>query len=163
MERLQRSLESKLGTRLPTAGWTKPFLIWKSKITPARRRYCLLFVDKQAMKEKGFGLWHTPRTLMIIETPERFRARMNGARPKDRKEGLPNLAVQAIWVDQFQRGKVPPEIHVGSNAPTGFYDECHLNQKWICWLMGFPIIWHSNRPTETPSSRKSRKHLSKPS
>src|SRR5690606_1473604 len=33
-------------------------------------------------------------TLMIEETPERFRERMNSKRKNDRKNGLPNLAVQ---------------------------------------------------------------------
>src|SRR3990167_524186 len=37
---------------------------------------------------------HTPRTVMPLEDPEKFRARMNSKRPNDRKNGMQNLAVQ---------------------------------------------------------------------
>jgi hypothetical protein len=40
------------------------------------------------------ALLHTPRAVMPEETPENFRARMNSKRANDRKDGLPNLAVQ---------------------------------------------------------------------
>ena len=33
----------------------------------------------------------------------------------------------------------------------------HLNPTWVEWLMGFPSEWTALKPSETPSSRKSRK------
>lgn len=32
-----------------------------------------------------------------------------------------------------------------------------LNPKWVEWLMGFPLGWTALEPSETPSSRRSRK------
>ena len=32
-----------------------------------------------------------------------------------------------------------------------------LNPTWVEWLMGFPLGWTVLEPSETPSSRKSRK------
>ena len=32
-----------------------------------------------------------------------------------------------------------------------------LNPTWVEWLMGFPLEWTDLKPSETPSSRKSRK------
>ena len=32
-----------------------------------------------------------------------------------------------------------------------------LNPNWVEWLMGFPLGWTALEPSETPSSRKSRK------
>ncbi len=136
---LQRSLESKLEARLPSDGWTKPFLIWRKMATPAQRQYCLLFVDRKAMNATGFGLWHTPRTLMIMEDPEKFRARMNSKRPKDRKNGLPNLAVQARWAS--------------SNVPMGC--SAKLNPQFLCWLMGYTEAWTRKLTSVTRSSLKS--------
>jgi len=113
--------------------------IWKPKSTPSGRRTYQLSLDRRAMKDSDYGLWHTPTTMMIVETPERFRARMNRKRSNDRKNGLPNLAVQAIWVNQALGGSL---------ARTGSSDQ--LNPVFLCWLMGFPDVWTSNAPTATP-------------
>ena len=34
-----------------------------------------------------------------------------------------------------------------------------LNPTWVEWLMGFPLGWTVLNPSETPSSRRSRKSL----
>lgn len=94
---LQESLVSKLRERLPTAGGMMWPQIWRGAVTPAQRRYCQLAVLASRTEGTDCGLWHTPRSVMIVETPENFRARMNSKRPGDRKDGLPNLAVQALW------------------------------------------------------------------
>lgn len=94
---LQRSLESRLQAQLPLGGWMKFSMIWKRKRTPALRQYCQLAVSASHINGTGSGLWHSPRSTMIMESVEGFRARMNAKRPNDRKEGTPNLAVQALW------------------------------------------------------------------
>jgi hypothetical protein len=38
-----------------------------------------------------------------------------------------------------------------------------LNPTWVEWLMGFPLEWTVLEPSETPSSRKSRKSSAAPS
>src|ERR1700731_556756 len=69
---LQQSLENRLRELLPTDGPMKSSMIWKATVTPLRERYCRLVLSRRLMKENGSGLWHTPRTLMIDETPENF-------------------------------------------------------------------------------------------
>jgi hypothetical protein len=95
--RLQRSLENKCQMRFPKGGLTMFIKGWKRKTTPLGRLYCQLAVSVRPISGTDCGLWHTPRTVMIEETPENFRARMNSKRKNDRKDGLPNLAVQALW------------------------------------------------------------------
>jgi hypothetical protein len=38
-----------------------------------------------------------------------------------------------------------------------------LNPTWVEWLMGFPLGWTVLEPSETPSSRRSRKSSAGPS
>ena len=66
----------------------------------------------------GFGLLHTPRKLMIVETPERFQNRMG-----DRNgTTYPNLAVQIKYL---------PGMSISSE----------LHPDFVEWMMGYPIGW----------------------
>jgi hypothetical protein len=98
-------------------------------------------LDEKAIAASAYGLWHTPRTMMVMETPENIRARMNRKRPGDRKNGLPNLVVQAIWATRNC---------IGSYAQTE--SSCQLSEEFLSWLMGIPVAENFTEPTETQSS-----------
>jgi hypothetical protein len=60
--------------------------------------------------------------------------------------------VSRMWKDsaspsEYKRNEVPLAAQVGGS----------LNPTWVEWLMGFPLGWTALKPSETPSSRKSRK------
>lgn len=171
---LQLSLESKLQTQFPWGGLTLFIKGWKRKTTPLGRLYCQLAVSARPINETDYGLWHTPRTVMIEETPENFRAPMNSKRSNDRKEGLPNLAVQALWAtpavrdhkdtgdlsksmvrkDGKERNDTLGRQAYGSTARTG--NKGSLNPEFPCWLMGIPSGWVSSIVRGMQSYRKSQ-------
>ncbi len=113
-----------------------PFLILKLRLS--ERRTDGNGCSSQA-KANGV-MWHTPRAVMPIETPENFRKRMNSKRPNDRKNGYPNLAVQVMW-------PTPREFcHKDSTTDRGKSNlgekvGGQLNPTWVEWLMGFPTGW----------------------
>jgi len=74
----------------------------------------------------GSGLWLTPRCTEIMETPEKFRARMNSKRKNDRKNGMGSLSMQ-----------------IGGR----------WNPEWAEWLMGWPMGWTDVKPLETGKSQ----------
>lgn len=106
---LQKSLESKLQARLPMAGSIQSLMIWKRKTTPSRRQYCQLALSDRRVQETDYGLWQSPRSTMIIETPQNFQARNNRRQSRDRgKFAMPNLAVQALWATPNCMDFLPP-------------------------------------------------------
>jgi hypothetical protein len=182
---LQKSLESKLRTRLPMDGWMTPFMTWRRQRTPALRQYCRLALSKRLMNETAFGLFHTPRRVMIIETPENFQKRMG-----DRcGTTYPNLAVQAVYLalwrspiasDHRNRGsaksarrreKIGKQIVLSMQVkmavdglPAQTENTGQLNPGFVCWIMGYLPTWLNcaRQALATPSSRKSRRSSSKP-
>src|SRR3989337_4083565 len=48
------------------------YLTWKVKVTKSRHLLFQLAPLMPRTEETGFGLWHTPRVLMIEEEPEKF-------------------------------------------------------------------------------------------
>src|ERR1035437_3950590 len=122
---LQLSLESRLRGQFPTVGWMKLPPRWRRKNTPLHRRYCALMPLRATMNASGFGLWHSPRSTMIREDVRKFRNRMNGKRPKDRKNGYPNLAVQ------MGQSLSPSMMDLSAEYRT-------FNPRFAFWLMRFP-------------------------
>lgn len=151
--------DSLLGT---TAWFSKQCaLTWKAKVTKQGRTLFQLAPSVRRTGEKESGLLHTPRTLMIEETPENFRKRMNSKRKNDRKNGLPNLAVQVANL-------LPtPDSNCGSRGvakewkpirPSGQPAQKPINESvnilgqttgaklrlqpaMTEWMMGFPEKW----------------------
>ena len=82
-----------------TWGSTEYLLTWRASVTKRGSLRFRLVPSTPRRSGRGFGSWLTPRETMIMETPEKFRARKNSKRANDRKNGMPNLAVQvkAIW------------------------------------------------------------------
>lgn len=133
---LQRSMESKLATRLAGVGGTKPQWILKPKVTPAQRLYCELTPLERRTKGGGSTGVPTPAARDgkdISRSTAFLSARLRHS---------PSLATRLLtqgapWT-----------------AITAIY----------CLVMGYPLVWNATRPmaTATPSSRRSRKPGSKP-
>lgn len=73
---------------------------------------------------------------MVEETPENFRARMNSKRPNDRKNGLPNLAVQIA-----EAGKILPtpqarDYRSGNNPEVN----AHKRKMEQGWSLELPTL-----------------------
>jgi hypothetical protein len=127
--------------------------------------------------ETAFGLW---------PTPEASNAAAGDARkeiyylPSGRPRGLSNSGIDgSIGLARMARlfptpsvadarstrnstarrlGQTPSGVHAGDTltdavVPPGGA----LNPTWVEWLMGFPAGWTELPPSETPSSRRSRK------
>ena len=133
----QLSLESKLAVLFPTDGSTECNLTWRACHTLSGRRYCQLVPSMRPINETDCGLWHTPRSTMIEESPEKFRARMNSKRPNDRKEGMAHLAMQAAtWatpntMDGMDARSPEAMKHQFSDARKGRTAPANLRERVI--------------------------------
>jgi hypothetical protein len=94
----------------------------------------------------GFGL-NLAQAVRMLPTPT----------SRDWKSGMALETVDRRK-DQSSRG-VPLSGHVQRVERNSGA----LNPRWVEWLMGFPIGWTVLSPSETPSSRKSRKSSAKQS
>jgi hypothetical protein len=109
--------------------------------------------------EIGSGLWPTPRSCSAMAaniTPEAI------AKAPERFKTYPNLETAIairMWPTPRANGATGagrgPNLQGGENLQTAVGG--HLNPTWVEWLMGFPLGWTDLKPSETPSSRKSRK------
>lgn len=158
---LQKSLESKLAERLPMDGLMKSSMIWKVKITPLRQRYCQLVLSKRLMKENAFSLWHTLRTLMIDETPEKFQKRMGDRSGTTYPHLLaqlkyPMLSTSDAKGSSAKRFRGSPESHnnLRENLRTSTEDGQYVHPNFARWMMGYSLEHLKFAPTETLSSRK---------
>jgi hypothetical protein len=66
---------------------------------------------------------------------------LSGRRPSGAK--AQRTLREAVRRDDLAGGSPPPKAGA-------------LNPTWVEWLMGFPLGWTALRPSETPSSRRSR-------
>lgn len=110
---LQSSLASRLRMQLPMNGWTKPFMTWKEKVTPAGRRYCQLAVSPRPIAATGSGLWPTPSAQEFRTTdPEKLLARRERCKAKKNNGNgfgltLGNAVTLALWPTPQARDHFP--------------------------------------------------------
>ena len=132
---LQQLLENRLKTQLPMGGLTKWPMRWKKKITPSGREYSLLARSERRTKEKDFGLW--------LPT---LGANENKGSSKKRYLGSPH----------FRGAKMSEGLRTCETDPI------YLTPSFAAIVMGYPAEWIKYAPSETPSSRKSRRKSSEP-
>jgi len=125
----------------------------KKEATKSNRLLFQLVPSMRPTGEIGSGFALTPRPTMIEETPENFRERMNGKRANDRKNGMPNLAVQvsamlatpSAWDCQGTHGggqgkSLRTDIRE-VNGEAGTKTGLKLQPNFVEWMMGFPQNW----------------------
>jgi len=184
---LQSSLESRL--RVLTEGIGSPLygLKWKHWDMQSGPPICALRASAHHTSDSDFGLsgWPTPivndstgsqycyggtnpdgsrRKILKLPGAAKMAARPTptanngtGAGTTGREGGL-NLQ-SAAALAQPARRKATGEMLTGSGAGMGSGGQ--LSPEHSRWLMGYPAGWHTCGDTETPSSRKSRRRLSK--
>ena len=133
---LQSSLVSRLKARLPTGGSTLFAMTWNEKATPSGRLVSLLQASALRTSDSGYGSLPTV-------TARDWRWGMSQANVERRK--------------QHPRGVNLNEFMQRELGRPG-----RLNPGMVCLLMGFPTSWVKCAALVTPSSRKSRRHLSPP-
>lgn len=147
-----------LRTLLGTSAWgsTRCWLTWKDSATPAGRLLFRLVPSMPRTAEIGSGLLATPTTKANQMCPSMQKwpscalwPTPGAADNRDRGHlGMPAIQRRAAKGKQLNLGMV---VSDQSGA---------LNPEWVEWLMGYPIGWTDCEPSETPSSRRSRKRSS---
>ena len=102
---LQRSLESRLTTRLDTAGSTLFKLTWKRRRTPLGRSYLERAVSAARTSDKGFTSWPTPKAQWVMPSARDWKDSAGmaetGTNPdgteRSRLDQLPRQANLAVW------------------------------------------------------------------
>lgn len=124
-------------------------------------------LEQQINMRKPF--LHTPRATMPEETPENFRRRMNSKRPNDRKDGMPNLAVQVgsmlktPTAGEPEGGMIQPDsdqwdipgARFKMRDQVGRATGLKLQPPFVAWMMGYPLDWtdlNSPSPNTAPNS-----------
>jgi len=114
-----------------------------------------------ASENAGWGLssavklWPTPRST----------DGSHGGRVTPRKAREGGNLVEAVSARTFatptardwRSGKASAETMAKNSRPLSEQIGGSLNPTWVEWLMGFPLGWTALEPSETPSSRRSRK------
>ena len=130
---LQASLANRLPALLDSHGSTMFALTWKMKATPLRRQICQLAARAHPTKDSACSGWLTPRA----------RGDAGGKRWRDRL--AKNLEDQAR-IYALMRGLTDTEVA-----------RLSLSATFVRRLMGYPTAWDDCAPTETRSSRSSRR------
>jgi hypothetical protein len=158
---LQSFLENKLRARLSGSQvcevtwcpWTTP---WRQSLSRPRARVRSTFATDTGLwptirasdgahggPNMSFGAGGTPLPAMAAwatwPTPTSLAPAKNGNNEAGNSAGLVAIRKHAI----------------GLSARTE--KRGALNPEFVCWLMGFPPEWLSCAPSETPSSRRSRR------
>jgi len=172
---------SRLAARLGTLGSMEWRLTWRGKVTPSGRSICRLAPSERPTDGTGSTGWPTPRSspnenrntksapshgethgltlagvahdLSGWATPTSNGEKLS-ANPTtgmgdhwDRKRG--NLLENVAYVKLGTTMRSSDQTRKGSTGA--------LNPEFVSWLMGFPVEWLNYAPSETPSSRKSRR------
>lgn len=172
------SWENRLRQRLESIGSTEFLMTWKGQATPAGRSLSRHVPSTRPIEEIVFGSWPTPTRMdanssrrhgYMIKgnpgttltdaadmhvatwaTPMAHEARLGYQRRMgDAKGTQKSLTTEAV--DALGLGENITGIRVQTEKRAA------LNPAFPCWLMGFPPEWDDCAPTETRSSRKSRR------
>lgn len=130
---LQRFLESRLLARMDRNGSPLFELTWSTLDMPAGLPICVLRASRRSTLANDCSLWRTPAARDwrdLSHTGIEYAAQ--------RRRHQPSTVTLA-----YQRG------YVSSQVPA-----------LLCGLMGYPDQWIRCAPSETPSSRKSRRNSS---
>ena len=185
---LQSFLESRLPQHCP--GTTLFRETWKRKTTPAGRPLLAHTASGHRTCDNDCIGWPTPNAGPQNDTDTTWQARRaelkaqhkngNGfgmtlgmatqlthwASPMAqdwRNDNLSDEAYQRRW--SHRRGKPLSSQVCGllrTGSPAEMVSQGQLNPTHSRWLMGYPPAWDACAATATPSSRKSRRCLSKP-
>lgn len=154
---LQSSLENKLHGRLGTDGSTPWPMTWKAKVTPSGRQYCQLARLRHRTNANDCGLWPTPAA-------QSYGSNQGGAAGRTGKvryslESLAKMGrLPSPGANDYKSGADYSDGRRGHSPQLRHLMNGPLNPTFPAWLMGYPLEWLSSAPSETPSSRKSRRN-----
>lgn len=170
------SWENRLRQRLARIGSTECVLTWKASATPAGQPLSRLVPSTRPIGGTDFGLWPTPTHCMSKGSSRAALTRKSGrSRAGDRLDH--SALALAMWPTPRSCSSMaanitpeaaakahtrPPNLEsiIGAQAfseSAGTESYGALNPQFPCWLMGFPPEWDACAPTETQSSRRSRR------
>lgn len=180
---LQRSLGSRLRTRLDSRGSTLFSTTWKVAVTPAGRQLCQLAVSGRRTGDSGSGSWPTPTVndatgsaytysqgnhgKPTLKLPGAVRMHWPTPAARDHKSDRSQKTDVEIYANGGKVGKPLPRNvlkHLGvgpygTAAQTGSSEQ--LAPEFVSWLMGYPTAWDVSGAMATPSSRPSPRPSSK--
>jgi len=141
------------------------FLTWKASGTKPSHLLFQLAPSVRGIDVIDAGFWPTPTTRdrnetleQVQERKERFQRGESNFNP-----GLALCVAVKMWPTPAARdfkgmsgaGRQERKGHPKDTLPNAIGGS--LNPTWVEWLMGFPEGWTDLKPSEMPSSRKSRK------
>lgn len=122
----------------------------------------------QGTAENDSGLWPTPAAALHnltepVEAVLARRARIKAERKNGNGFGLQLTTAVKLWPTPSANEDAAGTPNGKMQKMLGNHPEIRnsgsgtLNPTWVEWLMGFPLGWTALEPSETPSSRRSRK------
>jgi hypothetical protein len=154
---LERSLVSRLRTELASSGSRLYVLTWKERGTESQvaiwgRRASVPHTSDSASGSLPRAGWATPVATEIGNTLENYRAM---------KANMASGARTAITHPSLQAQLVVDRGTTATGSPAPMESRGRLSPAHSRWLMGFPAAWDDCVPTETRSTRRSRRPSSK--
>jgi len=111
-----------------------------------------------ASQNAGWGL---SSAVKLWPTPRKSEAMAHGKPGRPDRGRLEDVVANETFATPTARdwrsGKASPETMAKNSRPLSEQIGGSLNPTWVEWLMGFPLGWTALEPSETQSSRKSRR------